>query len=142
MKFGKRLQDEIVPQWAELYVNYKRLKQFIRNSELRGSDFANELFKIIKEELGKPEALFQELVNELQHGHDDLLEMNADVPVPAPRPNKKFHRRCRRCLSEDSSTEKVSRISMAESSLADSYSDIDTLSNPSCLTALKHFFCS
>ncbi|KAK7195054.1 phosphate transporter [Novymonas esmeraldas] len=120
MKFGKRLLDEIVPEWVDYYVSYKRLKQFIHNSELRSSEFSNELFNIITEELSKAEGLFQQLLTDLQEEHDRLMDMNPDLPVaPATRP-RKFHRRKKGTSAGDEAPgEETGLVSTATSSMCD-----------------------
>lgn len=120
MKFGKRLQDEVVPEWADYYVSYKRLKQFIHNSELRGSEFSNELFNIITEELAKAEGLFQQLMSDLQEEHDRLMEMNPDLPVAPPTKPRKFHRRKKgSSANDDAPNEETGLVSTATSSMCD-----------------------
>lgn len=73
MKFGKRMADEMVPAWREHYVSYKRLKQHVRQSQLKGAAFADELFRCIREELTKAETHFQVLIDELAVNHDNLM---------------------------------------------------------------------
>ena len=121
MKFGKRLQDEIVPEWENYYVNYKRLKQFIHNSELRGGEFSNELFNIITEELSKAEGLFQELMTALQEEHDRLMDLNPDLPVPQSQTMRRFHRRIKKrsLVSGEAPNEETGLVSTATSSLCD-----------------------
>ncbi|KPA85067.1 putative Sodium/sulfate symporter [Leptomonas pyrrhocoris] len=121
MKFGKRLQDEIVPEWEQYYVNYKRLKQFIHNSELRGSEFGNELFKIITEELAKAEGLFQQLMGDLQGEHDRLMDLNPDLPVVPTQRERKFHRRSKKIFvaSDDAPNEETGLVSTTTSSMCD-----------------------
>ncbi|CBZ28667.1 putative sodium/sulphate symporter [Leishmania mexicana MHOM/GT/2001/U1103] len=120
MKFGKRLQDEIVLEWADYYVSYKRLKQFIHNSELRGSEFSNELFNIITEELAKAEGLFQQLMTDLQEEHDRLMKMNPDLPVgPATKPRKFYRRKKGSSANDEAPNEETGLVSTATSSVCD-----------------------
>ncbi|AYU80473.1 phosphate transporter, putative [Leishmania donovani] len=120
MKFGKRLQDEIVLEWADYYVSYKRLKQFIHNSELRGSEFSHELFNIITEELAKAEGLFQQLMTDLQEEHDRLMKMNPDLPVAPVTKPRKFHRRKKGSSANDeAANEETGFVSTATSSVCD-----------------------
>lgn len=114
------MQDEIVPEWADYYVNYKRIKQFIHNSDLRGSEFSNELFNIITEELGKAEGHFQQLMEDLQEEHDRLMDMSPDMLVVPPRQSGKFYRRRRGTSTNDETpTEETALVSTAASSIND-----------------------
>ncbi|KAG5474883.1 hypothetical protein LSCM4_04062 [Leishmania orientalis] len=120
MKFGKRLQDEIVLEWADYYVSYKRLKQFIHNSELRSSEFSDELFNIITEELAKAEGLFEQLMTDLQEEHDRLLKMNPDFPVaPAAKPCKFYRRKKGGITNEEAPNEETGFMSTGTSSACD-----------------------
>ncbi|CUF95375.1 sodium/sulphate symporter, putative [Bodo saltans] len=87
MKFGKRMQEEMLEHWAAYYVSYKRLKQLCIRSPLRGERFTTELFKVIREELKKAEDHFRTLLEELTVQHDTLVaseQLDRDSPV-APR---------------------------------------------------------
>ncbi|CAM39844.1 putative sodium/sulphate symporter [Leishmania braziliensis MHOM/BR/75/M2904] len=120
MKFGKRLQDEIVLEWADYYVSYKRLKQFIHNSELRGCEFSDELFNIITEELAKAEGLFQQLMTDLQEEHDRLMKMNPGHPVAPERKLRRFYRRKKGDSANDEApNEETGLVSTATSSVCD-----------------------
>ncbi|GET90247.1 sodium/sulphate symporter, putative [Leishmania tarentolae] len=120
MKFGKRLQDEIVLEWADYYVNYKRLKQFIHNSELRGGDFSNELFNIITEEIAKAEGLFQQLMADLQEEHGRLMKLNPDLPVaPVTKPSKFYRRKKGSSANDEAPNEETGLVSTATSSVCD-----------------------
>lgn len=139
MKFGKRLQEEIVPQWAEFYVNYKRLKQFIQTSELRGHEFSNEFFAIITDELGRAEGLFQALIEELQKVYDELLDMNMDMPhLPSKQRMGKFYRR-RRTRPPAEVLEESALMSTATSTVFERESE---MSEHRWLSWLKKFFLS
>lgn len=139
MKFGKRMQEEIVPEWADYYVSYKRLKQFIHNSELRGAEFSNELFNIITEELAKSEGLFQQLIEELQLGHDELLELNPEQHIVHPkRPGKFFRKRLSRAATA-APNEDTTLVSTANSSVYDTDSEAPERAS-GCFAALKKFF--
>ncbi|KAG8345072.1 SPX domain [Trypanosoma vivax] len=94
MKFGKRFAEEMVEQWKGYYVNYKRLKQFIRTSDLTGEEFSRALLEMFAEELGKAEELFQELLAELQQCHDELLEQDPNLPVTFSKRPWRFYRKC------------------------------------------------
>ncbi|EKG06196.1 sodium/sulfate symporter, putative [Trypanosoma cruzi] len=93
MKFGKRFQEEMVEQWRESYVNYKALKQLIYHSELSGVEFSRDFFAMVTEELEKAEGLFQDLLDELQQSHDELLEQDPDLPVMNPIRTLRFYRK-------------------------------------------------
>eukprot|EP00796_Vickermania_ingenoplastis_P004628 gene4629-3333_t len=93
MKFGKRLAEEMIAQWKGDYVNYKRLKQFIHNADLHGDDFAEELFRLLQEELAKAEALFQELLQDLERGVETLLALSPHQLLEPPRKKGAFYRR-------------------------------------------------
>ncbi|KAG5500634.1 hypothetical protein JKF63_03730 [Porcisia hertigi] len=121
MKFGKRLQDEVVQEWAESYVSYKRLKQLIHNSELRGSEFIDELLKIVQEELAKSEAHFQQLMTDLQEEHDRLMEMNPDLPAhPAAKPQKFYRRKKGSSAADEPPNEETGLIATTSVSLCES----------------------
>nr|CCC95690.1 unnamed protein product [Trypanosoma congolense IL3000] len=97
MKFGKRLLEEEVEQWKDYYVNYKRLKRFIRNSKLTRAEFSEALFIMIGEELERAGGLFQELLEELHQCHDELLEQDPQLPVvPTKRPWRFYRKRVNR----------------------------------------------
>lgn len=147
MKFGKRLQDEIVPEWENYYVNYKRLKQFIHNSELRGSEFSNELFNIITEELGKAEGLFQQLMGDLQEEHDRLMDLNPDLPVVPTQRERKFHRRMKKSMTanDEAPNEETGLVSTTASSIVDPSNpdedaDAPQESNSGLVNFLKRLF--
>lgn len=103
MKFGKRLAEEIISHWKDDYINYKRLKQFIHNSPLHGDEFADELFRMLREEVHKAEELFQLLFEELQRGVEFLLSLSPQQLIEPPQRKGPFYRRRRRAGDASSS---------------------------------------
>lgn len=84
MKFGKRMQEEMLEHWAAYYVSYKRLKQLCIRSPLTGDRFTTELFRVVREELSKAEEHFRSLLDELNVQHEALLAAERNVSF-APR---------------------------------------------------------
>ena len=76
MKFGKRLQDEMVEAWKKYYVSYKRLKNLVElQPNLKGSAFTSELFRVLREELERAEAHFAQLIEELTVTYEELVAL-------------------------------------------------------------------
>lgn len=149
MKFGKRMLEEMLPQWRDHYVNYKRFKQFINNSELHGNEFSNELFSIISEEMGRAEKLFAELLDELQNWYDALLEMNVELKKVDYPYSKEFtkKRRCRPASPNTTASPTNGSFgegpTLVEATNNSSVYDIDgddARKQTSCLAILKRFF--
>lgn len=147
MKFGKRILEEMLPQWKDFYVDYKRLKQLINDSELHGNDFGNELFNAISEEMGKSEKLFQDLLDELSKWHDSLLDMNTDQKKVECKFNKAFtkKRRLRPSSPPNASPVQPSFANEEMALLAGEMSSVDEGDLPpvprqSCLATLKRLF--
>ncbi|KAH9600460.1 Citrate transporter-like domain [Trypanosoma melophagium] len=138
MKFGKRLQEEMVDQWKEFYVNYKSLKHFIHHSELTGAEFSHALFEMISKELEKSEIFFQELLEELQQGHDDLLEQDPDLPLMHPRRTGRFYRK--RLHRELTPTHESGESTVFNSSRDSSMVEQDTERQRCFPSAIKSFF--
>lgn len=90
MKFGKRMQEEMLEHWATFYVSYKRLKQLIVRSPLEGETFHTELFRVIREELEKAETHFRSLLEELSVAHDALMQQEPSVPHTSTQRSTKF----------------------------------------------------
>eukprot|EP00331_Platyophrya_macrostoma_P034712 CAMPEP_0176440002 /NCGR_PEP_ID=MMETSP0127-20121128/20299_1 /TAXON_ID=938130 /ORGANISM="Platyophrya macrostoma, Strain WH" /LENGTH=772 /DNA_ID=CAMNT_0017824419 /DNA_START=130 /DNA_END=2445 /DNA_ORIENTATION=- len=81
MKFGKRMQEEMLEHWTAFYVSYKRLKQLIVRSPLEGEAFNSEVFRVVRQELEKSEAHFRTLLDELTSSHDELLAQQPSMPM-------------------------------------------------------------
>jgi phosphate transporter len=84
MKFGKRMQEEMLEHWAAYYVSYKRLKQLCIRSPLKGDRFTSELFRVIREELKKAEDHFRTLLEELTVQHDTLVSSERVLDRESP----------------------------------------------------------
>ncbi|CCW68550.1 unnamed protein product [Phytomonas sp. Hart1] len=141
MKFGKRLQDEIVPEWIDHYVSYKRLKRFIRNSKLTGCSFRKELLNVISEEFGKAENLFQELIDDLQKGFEGLMGINLDRPLPKSTTFRRFYpRRHHKGFDAAVSEDSVALVSC--SSVYEAESQLGDHKDEGFLSFLKIFFLS
>ncbi|KEG14774.1 putative sodium/sulfate symporter [Trypanosoma grayi] len=138
MKFGKRLQEEMVAQWKDYYVNYKSLKHFIRHSSLTGAEFSSAFFEKIGEELKKAEGLFQELLEELQQGHDELLEQDPDLPLTHPKRAGRFYRK--RLHREVETPQDEGDTTGFDSSRASSMVEIEAEQRKCFPSALKNFF--
>lgn len=108
MKFGKRLAQEMISCWRDDYVNYKLLKQFVTSSELHGDAFAEALMKIIYEEIGRADALFQVLFKVLEDGVAELLALSPRQLVDPPPRRGPFYRRHRRVVRRPSTTPSTS----------------------------------
>lgn len=74
-------------------MNYKRLKKFIHSSELQGDAFASELFSLLRAEVKRSEALFLELLAELERGVEYLLSLSPDQLIEPPQQKGPFYSR-------------------------------------------------
>lgn len=90
MKFGKRMQEEMLEHWTQYYVSYKRFKQFIVRSPLKGEKFHTELFRMLRDELKKAEDHFRSLLDELSANHDDLINQEPSMPHLNSQRSAKF----------------------------------------------------
>ncbi|CCW60176.1 unnamed protein product [Phytomonas sp. EM1] len=141
MKFGKRLQDEIIPEWADHYVSYKRLKRLIRNSELTGNLFRKELLNVISAELGKAEELFQELIDELQKGYEILTDIHPERPVSKSTPFRRFYPK-RQHKRYDTAVSEESIVLTSRSSMYDIESQLEDHRDEGFFSFFKVFFLS
>ncbi|RNF04407.1 sodium/sulfate symporter [Trypanosoma rangeli] len=140
MKFGKRLQEEMVEQWGDSYVNYKALKRFISHSELSGVEFSRDFFTMVAEELEKAETLFKELLEQLQQSHDELLEQDPNMPLIHPiTPGRFYRKRLHRGVrSANESGDSETFDSSRASSVAET-----AVTRRRCIPAVvQNFFCS
>lgn len=66
MKFGKYMQKSMVPEWAQFYVDYKTLKNIIKNVALQKLRSEAKFVATLEAEMAKANTFYQKLVAELR----------------------------------------------------------------------------
>src|SRR5688572_13557002 len=77
MKFGKRFREEMIPEWQDFYVSYKKLKAAIdaASKDSNNRDLAEQMMETMRSELQKAEEHFLELLRELTDSYNALLAL-------------------------------------------------------------------
>jgi ribose-phosphate pyrophosphokinase len=72
MKFAKDLKQSMIPEWAEHYLDYDKLKELIKTAETNSDTEAAEFFAALQGELDKVNRFYLEKVNEYDKKIDEF----------------------------------------------------------------------
>jgi ribose-phosphate pyrophosphokinase len=70
MKFAKDLKQSMIPEWAESYLDYSKLKELIKAAEASKDEVAAPFFEELQSELDKVNRFYLDRVNEYEKRAD------------------------------------------------------------------------
>lgn len=74
MKFGERLKEEMLQEWAQFYIDYEHMKEIIGDPTLGNDDFVTAILAQLRLQLERAEKHVEEMVDQLQSHFEELTK--------------------------------------------------------------------